>query len=622
MPKKINLLTADTIVKIAAGEIIENPASIIKELVENSIDAGANKIVIKIEKNGKDLIQITDNGHGFDSKDLDIAFKRHSTSKIESIDDLDMSDTLGFRGEALSSIAYVSDLSVVTKSTTAEIGHMVKVNHSGEVTSKEEAVVSNGSTVIAKNLFGNIPVRDQFLKSKNYQISETNNIVTKLALSRLDLSFEYYRDDRLILRTDPKLGEYNNIYSILGGDIANGFHYIEWIENDYKIYGYISDNKLYRSNRSNQFLFVNGRSVKDNEITSSIESTYKSIIPLNRFPIFILFIEIKNQYLDINIHPKKDVVRLSNIDEIKLFIKENLEIDLKNIISTPSIVKTEKKKETIFIKNRIHEDSNDNITNDSNLYHNKEKTLVDIIDLADNLAEENIDVYNKTFTRNDISCKYDQKSFINKKDNVEEIDDHKSESLFKNGYRFIGQFMEKYVLLEDRVEEVIYFLDQHAAHERINYEKLKDDYEKSEVKSQLLLEGYIVELGVSDFDNIISKKEELKDIGITIDEFGYNSIILRSLPIGINIPDIDEFIKSIINISRNKKNIYEINPYEIMKIACSMSIKSGQVLNFREVDKLIEKLKEADFPLSCPHGRPTIIKITNKELDKEFNRIQ
>ena len=477
--RAINILPDSTIVKIAAGEIIENPASIIKELVENSIDANSKNINIAIKNNGKDLIKVDDDGLGIGREDLNIAFKRHTTSKMSALEDLNNIYSLGFRGEALSSIAYVSNLEVITKESSQSIGSKAIVGHDGSIIAQEDIVTSDGTSIFAKNLFDNIPVRDKYLESRNYEINKTNEMVTKLALSRLDIGFEYYRDNRLVLKTDPKLGIKNNIYSILGSEISNNLEYIQYKGEDFNIKGYVSNNRLYRSNRKNQFLFINNRSVNIKEISEAIEKSFQSVIPLNRYPVFILYLELDNKFLDINIHPKKDVVKITNITDICNVIERMVSSKLLEISSVPNIKSKEvKEKSTIFEDYSNYEDFIDERYNiGDNTVFEEETNYIDSVNTHMSIYDKNIisaggenPINNNSLQDENI----DQVSIFDKKDNTVKV--------LENGYRYIGTFLNKYILLEDAVEESIYFLDQHAAHERINYEKLKfkeEQYVKS-----------------------------------------------------------------------------------------------------------------------------------------------
>lgn len=620
MIKRINLLSEETIIKIAAGEIIENPSSIIKELVENSIDANSETINIEIGNNGKDYIKVRDDGIGFKREDLKLAFKRHTTSKISNIKDLDEALTLGFRGEALSSIANVSNVVVITKTKEDSVGTLVKINHNGDIISMEDIVTNNGTTIICKDLFDNIPVRKKYLESKNYEVNKTNDIITRLSLSHTDISFEYIKDDKLVLKTNRNAEQINNIYSVLGKNVAENLLEFSCNEESFSVKGFISNNNLYKSNRNNQFIFVNNRSITDNGISRGIEKQYNSIIPLNRYPVFLLYINIDSELIDVNIHPKKDVIKFLNIEEIINTLSREVHNKLfKNL----KIFEVQtKNKDTKNIFNKYYTNDSDNFISNSD----------NIIKFKDLSYENNFvsDEVNEIYT--DDKREDNNSQVVTPSENVlvendfEDIFFEKEKSerkILVNGYRHIGNLFLQYILLEDNVEKSLYILDHHAAHERINYEKLIKDYEKNNIPTQNLISGFLVELTNNEFDLVISIKDKLNSVGIEIEEFGDYSIIIRSIPAYIENIDPERLIRDIIDSSNKLEHyIYDIDPYTIMKKACSASIKTGDNVSKLDVVKLIEMLDKCNMPFTCPHGRPTLVKITKNQLDKEFFRIQ
>lgn len=620
MIKRINLLSEETIIKIAAGEIIENPSSIIKELVENSIDANSETINIEIGNNGKDYIKVRDDGIGFKREDLKLAFKRHTTSKISNIKDLDEALTLGFRGEALSSIANVSNVVVITKTKEDSVGTLVKINHNGDIISMEDIVTNNGTTIICKDLFDNIPVRKKYLESKNYEVNKTNDIITRLSLSHTDISFEYIKDDKLVLKTNRNAEQINNIYSVLGKNVAENLLEFSCNEESFSVKGFISNNNLYKSNRNNQFIFVNNRSITDNGISRGIEKQYNSIIPLNRYPVFLLYINIDSELIDVNIHPKKDVIKFLNIEEIINTL--SMEVHNKLFKNLKIFEVQTKNKDSKNIFNKYYTNDSDNFISNSD----------NIIKFKDLSYENNFvnDEVNEIYT--DDKREDNNSQVVTPSENVlvendfEDIFFEKEKSerkILVNGYRHIGNLFLQYILLEDNVEKSLYILDHHAAHERINYEKLIKDYEKNNIPTQNLISGFLVELTNNEFDLVISIKDKLNSVGIEIEEFGDNSIIIRSIPAYIENIDPERLIRDIIDSSNKlEHSIYDIDPYTIMKKACSASIKTGDNVSKLDVVKLIEMLDKCNMPFTCPHGRPTLVKITKNQLDKEFFRIQ
>lgn len=619
MIKRINLLSEETIIKIAAGEIIENPSSIIKELVENSIDANSETINIEIGNNGKDYIKVRDDGIGFKREDLKLAFKRHTTSKISNIKDLDEALTLGFRGEALSSIANVSNVVVITKTKEDSVGTLVKINHNGDIISMEDIVTNNGTTIICKDLFDNIPVRKKYLESKNYEVNKTNDIITRLSLSHTDISFEYIKDDKLVLKTNRNAEQINNIYSVLGKNVAENLLEFSCNEESFSVKGFISNNNLYKSNRNNQFIFVNNRSITDNGISRGIEKQYNSIIPLNRYPVFLLYINIDSELIDVNIHPKKDVIKFLNIEEIINTLSREVHNKLFKNLKIFEVQTKNKDSKNIF---------NKYYTNDSDNFISNSDNIIKFKDLSyeNNFVSDEVNEIYTDDKREDNSQVVTPSENVLVENDFEDIFFEKEKSerkILVNGYRHIGNLFLQYILLEDNVEKSLYILDHHAAHERINYEKLIKDYEKNNIPTQNLISGFLVELTNNEFDLVISIKDKLNSVGIEIEEFGDNSIIIRSIPAYIENIDPERLIRDIIDSSNKlEHSIYDIDPYTIMKKACSASIKTGDNVSKLDVVKLIEMLDKCNMPFTCPHGRPTLVKITKNQLDKEFFRIQ
>lgn len=620
MIKRINLLSEETIIKIAAGEIIENPSSIIKELVENSIDANSETINIEIGNNGKDYIKVRDDGIGFKREDLKLAFKRHTTSKISNIKDLDEALTLGFRGEALSSIANVSNVVVITKTKEDSVGTLVKINHNGDIISMEDIVTNNGTTIICKDLFDNIPVRKKYLESKNYEVNKTNDIITRLSLSHTDISFEYIKDDKLVLKTNRNAEQINNIYSVLGKNVAENLLEFSCNEESFSVKGFISNNNLYKSNRNNQFIFVNNRSITDNGISRGIEKQYNSIIPLNRYPVFLLYINIDSELIDVNIHPKKDVIKFLNIEEIINTLSREVHNKLFKNLKIFEVQTKNKDSKNIF---------NKYYTNDSDNFISNSDNIIKFKDLSyeNNFVSDEVnEIYTDDKREDNNSQVVTPSENVLVENDFEDIFFEKEKSerkILVNGYRHIGNLFLQYILLEDNVEKSLYILDHHAAHERINYEKLIKDYEKNNIPTQNLISGFLVELTNNEFDLVISIKDKLNSVGIEIEEFGDYSIIIRSIPAYIENIDPERLIRDIIDSSNKlEHSIYDIDPYTIMKKACSASIKTGDNVSKLDVVKLIEMLDKCNMPFTCPHGRPTLVKITKNQLDKEFFRIQ
>lgn len=615
---KIKLLDDLTIQKIAAGEIIERPASIVKELVENSIDANAKNITIEISQGGKSFIRVTDDGDGIEEGDLELAFKRHSTSKLSSIDDIYSLMSLGFRGEALASISNVSRVEVLTKTNTSKAGIQANLEE-GEIISKDIVGCPKGTTMIIRDLFYNLPVRKKFLKSDLAEGNQISDIVYKLALGNYDRSFKFIRDGKIVLKTSGSNDIKENIYTILGKDVARNIIPISYEENNLKISGYISNNHLYRSNRSHQYLYINGRYIVNYGLTLAIENQYKSLIPLNRYPVYIIYVEVNPKDIDVNIHPTKQEIKFINNTDIYKIMSDIIDKSLNPSLQIPKIElddKNKKNNEVEEITLFIQEPSIDSFSDIS--------TDVIIRDLTnDNLEKglKNVDI-----SENNVHLMYD---YTNTNQNYEDttIIDSNLESKpeinnILSTITPIGTVFETYILAEDKEKNKLYFIDQHAAHERIMYEKYKREYEKDQIITQQLLIPEIIDLTNKEMMDVMNNLSLFEKLGFDIEEFGTNSIAIRGAPMIFGKPNIkDLFIDLIDNLTHDIKSSYDTRVDKIMKLACSKAIKSGDRISNIEIKALFNELLLCESPYTCPHGRPTIIEMTKRDIEKYFLRI-
>lgn len=614
MPQKIKLLDEKTINKIAAGEVIDRPASIIKELVENSIDANSSSISIEIKKGGKEYIRVTDNGDGILKEDLEIAFLRHSTSKISSIEDLQNTKTLGFRGEALASIAAVSKVEGITKTKNEKSGNQIIIN-GGKVVDIVEIGCPNGTTIIIRDLFYNIPVRRKFLKSDATETAYISDNVYRLALSNPNISFKYLKDNKVIVKTPGNGNVLDTIYSLYGKDIMKSLISINNTFKDISLKGFISNLTLTKGNRNYEFIFVNGRFIRDIELSKIIEDAYKSLITINRFPVFFLYIDIPPDKIDVNIHPTKTEIRFEDKKLISNFIKESINMELKkhNLIPEISIDKNQHKPETIENNFLDIIDNNDKFNN-SNIKEN----IVFEHNLKHDMpySEQNSNVnYMKKIIHNDV---------VNSNYKVNNVLKHNNNSKkFLPSLRYIGRLFETYILAEDIDNNTFYIIDQHAAHERVMYEKIRRNYEQEKIVSQNLLVPEVINLTHGEIEIVKENKKIFNSLGFEFEEFGVNAIILRSVPMVFGNPNSRKlFIDILDNISKDIKNNYDLNIDRIMKISCRCAIKAGDNLKKLEVEKLLNDLRLCIDPYTCPHGRPIVIKMTRYELEKKFKRIQ
>ncbi len=617
---KIIKLDDKTIQKIAAGEVVERPASIIKELVENSLDANSSNIIIEVRNGGKTYIRVTDDGNGIEEDDLDLAFERHSTSKLSLVEDLHRIRSLGFRGEALASISHVSRVEVMTKTDNVLAG-IHGVVEEGKIISKEIVGCPKGTTIIAKDLFYNIPVRKEFLKSDLVELNQISDIVYKIALGNLKTSFKFIKDDKVVLKTSRHNDMKSHIYSILGKEFSNNLTEINLEENGIILKGYISNNNLYRGSRNHQYIYVNGRYIMSTSISNLIESHYKSIIPLNRFPVFIIFIDVDPASIDVNIHPTKQEIKFSNQSNVLAIIDKCIKNALFPSLSIPKVSFNQKNKKPDeenlpLLFNESYGDLTDNIVikdfTKESLYSEYKGELTQLTNKRVNEQLPIIDNMKFIDDRNDSS--------------KEELDVNKNNNDIEDVLSTIeplGVIFNTYILAEDRVKERIYFIDQHAAHERVMYENYLKEFKSENIAAQQLIVPEVFELTNFEMNNLLENNMIFKDLGFDIQEFGNNSVAIRAVPLLFGIPNVrDLFFDLLDNMNNNNIiNSYETKIEKVMKLACVNAVKSGDHMSKIEIQSLLVQLKKCENPHSCPHGRPTILEMSKNDIEKAFLRI-
>lgn len=610
---RIKVLDEVTINKIAAGEIIERPASVVKELVENSIDAEAENIIIEIKDAGKSYIRVTDDGKGISNDEVDLAFKKHSTSKIESIEDLNHTISLGFRGEALASISSVSKMEGLTKAEGDLKGTQIFLEE-GQIIEKNIIGCPKGTTMIVKDLFYNVPVRKKFLKSNITETRHISDLVYKLALGNPNISFKYIKDNKVIINTPGDNNLISNIYLLLGKEFVDNLKEIRYRNDKFNIYGYISNNIFYRGSRNHQYVYINNRYVKSNNISKIIEDKYKSLIPINKFPIFILFIEVDPILIDVNIHPTKQEVKFEEQHLLDIALEKAINSTLHSLYSVPEVeLPNKEKSETIYEDISFLDIPKDN--NNLNIDKVAENKLTDESKFKKDLTELKDPIEN-----------YNNNGIINKslveKENI--VNNNSIEDKFPplKSLKIIGVAFKTYIITEDSANNVLYLIDQHASHERILYEKYKEEYKNEEVVVQKLLAPEVINLTNQEFNIFKENIEFFNRLGFEIEKFGINSVALRGVPILFGKPNFKEIFFDILdNFQKDIKSNYEMRLEKIIKIACSNAVKSGDNISELEIYSLFEQLEKVENPFTCPHGRPTIIKITKQELEKQFKRI-
>lgn len=626
----IVLLDDNTISKISAGEIIENPASVVKELLENSIDAGAKNITVEVKNSPTDFIRITDDGCGFKADEIELAFMRHSTSKLSKIEDLEELTTLGFRGEALASISSIAKIRLLTKNSEDLAGTSTKIEN-GKIIEQSNVGMPHGSTFYVEDIFYNTPVRKKFLRADNVEFNLIFDVIQKIALGNPQVSISYIRDGKTLLNSYKNSNYKNHILNVLGREIATNLIENSFSSENYKIRAYFSNNKLFRSSRNHQYIYINGRYVTNREISREIEKVYKSLIPLNRFPVFILFIDINSSLIDVNIHPKKHEVKLSNENNLIAILCEMVEEVLYPNRSIREIEDEPKVNLNVF--DIFDDKSNDNLINFKEPAYEPSDNYIKEFDIDNQSFHENyqpFDVYEENAdNNNDIdNIEENTKDFNN--DYISILEQFKEDSFLNDkevidsnliNTRIVGILFDTFIILENKNKDLIYLVDQHAAHERVMYEKYKKQYLNSNINSQVLLKPEIIELNASEYMKIEKNFHLFKDLGFSIDSFGENSIILREVPMIFGFPTYVSFIRDIIDSLDDKiYSNYQADMWKVMKRACLKAVKAGDTLSNMEVKELINSLIHCENPYTCPHGRPTIIDIKKTTIAKLFLR--
>lgn len=652
--KRINLLDENTSNKIAAGEVVERPSSVVKELIENSIDANARNITIEIEEGGEKLIKIIDDGDGIHPEDIKKAFLPHATSKIKNSSDIFSINTLGFRGEALPSIAAVSKVSLKSKIQEEDFGREIIIE-GGEILSFNECGINKGTSIEVKDLFFNVPARKKFLKTSSREASLISDIVSRIALANPSISFKLFNNGKKILNTYGNSNLLDVTRTIYGKNIGENIIYFEHSEDTLTLYGYIGKEVIAIGSRNNQSIFVNGRYIKNRTLVVAVENAFKSFSTVNKFPFFILFIEVYPENIDVNIHPSKAEIKFK--DERLIFKKvfDTVHEALRNEIFKEFEVK--KDENTNFKKDEFKEISFD-IKDD---YEKKERTKVTLpVDLnyERTYSKDYENIYEKEYS-NSSSSKYLEETKTNNNVNYNNIDSKESNTLNENftlrenfykdnvldektskipkeylsntkdneripkfpPLRIIGQFNKTYILGE--YDEVLYIIDQHAAHEKILFEKYFKNIEEGSIIIQPLLVPEIIDLTLDDFSYYEENKEIFKNAGFTLEEFGGNSLALKEVPYFLGKLDAKGLFLSILdNIKElGSGKTPEVKYNKIATMACKAAVKGHDLLSEQEMIKLVEDLRYINDPFHCPHGRPTIIKFTNYDLEKKFRRI-
>lgn len=623
MPK-IALLTQETIDKIAAGEVVERPSSVVKELVENAIDAKATAITIEIKEGGISFIRISDNGCGINKEDVPLAFLRHSTSKIRNVEDLLCVSSLGFRGEALSSIAAVSRVELITKTPDALTGVRYQIEGSKEV-AFEEIGAPDGTTFLIKDLFYNTPARKKFLKSAQTEGAYIADMVEKLALSHPDISFKFIQNNQTKLHTSGNGNIKDLIYHVFGREISSAVLPFE-LENElFSVTGYVGKPMITRGNRNYEIYFINGRYIKSNLLSKAIEEAYKSFLMQHQYPFCVLYFTFKGESLDVNVHPTKMELRFDHNTEVYQLLCDGLYEVLSRKEMIPEVPVTEEKKNPVVreYKEAIPEPFEQRRLNQIRASVHKDSPYEP--KYPNHVAERS--VYKTTSSILD-KVKTQDSYVVPQKDDIKyenlTLDSLSSEFLTKDAkkkHRIIGQLFKTYWLVE--FEDKLFIVDQHAAHEKVLYERTMATLKEKEYTSQTISPPIILSLDANEIMMLEKHMDQITRMGYEVESFGGKEYMISAVPANLFHVDMkDLFIEMLDDFSNlSGKETPELILEKVASMSCKAAVKGNQTLSFTEFDTLVEELLSLDNPYNCPHGRPTIISMTKYEIEKKFKRV-
>ena len=578
--------------KIAAGEVVEKTMNVVKELVENAIDAESDEIKIELIDSGVKEVRVTDNGIGMDKEDATLAFSRHATSKLKNLDDLFNIESLGFRGEALPSIASVSNIEL--KTSNGKTGTYLTLS-GGKDMHVEDSDLQQGTTITVKDLFYNTPVRLKYLKNLYVELANITEYVNKMALSYPNIKFTLINNDKVLLDTDGKGDLRKVIYQIYGADITKKMVEVSGENDDYYIHGYISYPEMTKSNRNSITTLVNGRVIKNNELNKIIIDAYHTYIPKDKFPIIVLNIDVDPILIDINIHPTKMDIKFSKMDTLKDLVFDTVSKELKHLTLIPTIAT-----------------------------RSEEALRETTIPLYKAFKKEEVapgPTYEETmldFSVSENTATPEERDNLNE-EKEEQVESQKEESPRIKPMIPRGIVYSTYIIAEN--EDGMYIIDQHAAAERINYEKVLKSLKEKVIPIDLLI-PIKIELASNEFLIVRNHLDTLKEYGFEVEEFGMNTIIIRSHPNWIPDDIAEECIRKVVDIIISKEN-FDFDQFVwrmAATMACRMSVKANDYLSYDDQIWLLDTLRSCENPFTCPHGRPTIITYTKYDLEKLFKR--
>lgn len=634
---RINVLPKEIYQLIAAGEVVERPSSVVKEMIENSLDAGAKNITLEIKNGGSTYIRITDDGCGIERDDVRKVFVSHATSKISKKDDLNSIGTLGFRGEAMASISAVSKVELLTKAENEEIGTRYEIA-GGEELEFDDAGCPNGTTIVVRDIFFNTPARMKFLKKDVTEGNQVAGIVDRMAISHPEISFRFIRDGKQVLITSGNGDLKSTVYTVLGKEMSDSLMSVDYSFNDMRITGFVSKPTASRKSRAGQYFYINNRIVKSKTAMAALEQAYKNTIMVGRFPACVLNIELNPAQVDVNVHPAKTEVRFANEKPI---------FDLVYYAVKTAIENDRTVKEVEFKENPIYRQEPKNVyqNNDNKSFQAKfdffkkkdeppsqqvikTKPREDFWQVEAPKPEYKIARDENPKARVDINIEYEEPEEIStaksedalKEQDIEKvvITDEKDNENFIPNFKLIGEAFKTYLIVE--IENELYFIDKHAAHERMNFERFRA---QATVETQMLLAPVVVNLTKDEFIAISENVELIKKCGFELEEFGESQIIVRAIPSLVDGDSVKDLMLEIAQKLLEHKT--DILPDKIDWIyhsaSCRGAVKAGDYTSRQEQEMFVKKLLSMPNIRFCPHGRPVFIKMSKYDIEKQFGRV-
>lgn len=622
----ITLLDQNTINKIAAGEVVERPSSVVKELVENAIDAGATAITVEIKEGGISFIRVTDNGSGINKDEIEIAFKRHATSKIKSIEDLMAVSSLGFRGEALASIAAVSQVELITKTADSLSGVRYTIDGGvpGEVA---EIGAPEGTTFIVRNLFYNTPVRRKFLKTATTEGGYIGSLVEYLALSHPDISFRFISNNQNKLHTSGNMNLKDIIYNVYGRDITNNLYEISGRSQDIEASGFIGKPMVVRGNRTYENYYINGRYIKSSIITKAIEDAYKGFIMPHNYPFSAIHFKINPAIIDVNVHPTKMELRFSNNEYIYNFVYDTClkALNSKELIaevSVPAPVAV-KMQEAPVVRNVMPDVKlpEKNIPDSMPCKTETKSAESAKAEIKPKRLPEPFEIKGSLQMVKEDKVRYEAVTKSEPPKQMNLFENKLLDENSRNKYRIIGQLFDTYWLIE--FEDKFYMMDQHAAHEKVLYERTMNKLHNKTIGTQMILPPIVLSLNMHEEEIYKTNQDIFKRLGYEIEEFGGNEYKVTGIPAGLPKMDYKQLLIDVLDglSEESAGKDPDIITEKVASMSCKAAVKGNNRLSFNEAFELMDELMKAENPYNCPHGRPTLIMMSRYEIEKKFKRI-